>query len=185
MLINFKTLSQQFLRECATFSQILFCSHASFEGAQKFKLQRKNASKPHSFTAYKGVKARRKFFQEAAAAAAETKPQCAPAAPAPEVAAAKDETKKRYEEVKNFFRNMEQNSEERREHFFRRSTSRRCSDTMSMPLREAPQIVYMSCRVKKAKEPPPHIEEIFDPQESRKVRFNAHLMLVFHPPSAY
>jgi hypothetical protein len=69
---------------------------------------------------------------------------------------------------------MEQNSEERREHFFRRSTSRRCSDTTSMPLREAPQIVYMSCRVKKAKEPHPHVEEIFDPQESRKVRFNAY-----------
>lgn len=121
------------------------------------------------------MKARRQFFQEAAAAAAETKPQCALAVSAADVSAKDEnptENKKRYDEVKNFFRNMEQTSVEKREHFFRRATPRRCSDTSTVLAREAPQIIYMSCRVKKAKETTPHVEEIFDPhEESRKVQY--------------
>jgi len=117
------------------------------------------------------VKARRKYFQEAAQAAALPKSPPPPADIKTEklALAMNNETKKRYEEVKNFFKTMEQSSMDKREHFFRPAPSRRCSDTTAVPKTEPPQIKYMSCRVKK----PPgrlNLEDFFTAEESHKVR---------------
>jgi hypothetical protein len=74
----------------------------------------------------------------------------------------KNETKKRYQEVKNFFKSMEQNCTDTNSNFTRR-TPRRSSDSFAAPAKEGPKIKYMSFRVKK----PPSRLPVMDVFEAR------------------